>query len=136
MHATFLAPLLSATSRTVCIWITAYASAFWPGCCSADSMISATRHRFSSWALYFFLSVKYLPYLPCFMRRSTTTTTVLVILLERTVPMRLLGIERDFSCCCVVFSDMGPLLRLGLGSGGLLGLGRLLRQHRHDSRQV
>src|SRR5205085_8300329 len=86
-------------------------------CISASALTrtSATRQRFSfdigrvstirtlspgfadccsSWHLYFFFSVMYLPYWPCLARRSTWTTTVFVILLERTVPMRLLGRPR------------------------------------------
>src|SRR5438552_11495705 len=110
MQATFLAPELSATSRTVVVWILAYASTLVSG--SALTRTSATRQRFSfdigrvstmrtwspgladccsSWHLYFFFSVRYLPYLPCFIRRSTWTTTVLVILFESTVPMRDFG---------------------------------------------
>src|SRR2546427_762696 len=87
---------------------------------SALTRTSATRQRFSfdivrvstmrtlspgfadwcsSWHLYFFFSVRYLPYWPCLARRSTCTTTVFVILLERTVPMRVFGRPRCSVCC-------------------------------------
>src|SRR5438552_5963592 len=100
-------------------------SAFTWTSASALTRTSATRQRFSfdigrvstmrtlspgfadccsSWHLYFFFSVRYLPYWPCLARRSTCTTTVFVILLERTVPMRLLGRPRCSVCC--VFSLM------------------------------
>src|SRR5438105_14337213 len=99
-------------------------SAFTWDSASALTRTSATRQRFSfdiggvstmrtlspgfadwrsSWHLYCCFSVRYLPYWPCLARRSTCTTTVFIILLERTVPMRLLGRPRS-TCPLCVFS--------------------------------
>src|SRR2546421_7501383 len=70
------------------------------------------------------------------MRRSTCTTTVFVILLEVTVPMRILGRPRAASGCCFwTFSDMAlALLFCGrrLLPGGLL----LLVEDGQHPRQV
>src|SRR5438093_889386 len=117
MQATFLAPELSATSSTVCIWIMTQTSAF--PCISASALTrtSATRQRFSldigrvstirtlspgfadwcsSWHLYFFFSVMYLPYWPCLARRSTCTTTVFIILCSQlSGPADHPGVERQ-----------------------------------------